>query len=181
MGDEKDEKRAQVLDLHREGLSFREIERQTGVSHKTAQRWVAGSDGDSPRISATGKQWGVELNPWIRLIHQAAAEQVQELRGISLADFIYQCCIFTRDALNLKPPGWAMEVRPMLNLTPDPGWNSPEVDRAAQLLQEATDGDEPDRDGVPEDPVADAGDSPGDGEHPLPAGTGQGGGVPQSG
>ena len=28
------------LDLHRQGMSFREIERQTGVSHNTAINWV---------------------------------------------------------------------------------------------------------------------------------------------
>ena len=36
----------QCLDLHRQGMSFREIERQTGVSHNTAINWVRQSQLD---------------------------------------------------------------------------------------------------------------------------------------
>jgi transposase-like protein len=34
------ETRQQCLDLHQQGLSFREIERQTGVNHNTVINWV---------------------------------------------------------------------------------------------------------------------------------------------
>ncbi|WP_310410249.1 TetR family transcriptional regulator [Chamaesiphon sp. OTE_8_metabat_110] len=36
----------QCLDLHHQGMSFREIERQTGVSHNTAINWVRQSHAD---------------------------------------------------------------------------------------------------------------------------------------
>ena len=39
--------RQQCLDLHRQGMSFREIERQTGVSHNTAINWVRKSKLDA--------------------------------------------------------------------------------------------------------------------------------------
>ncbi len=36
------ETKQKCLDLHQQGMSFREIERQTGVSHNTAINWVNG-------------------------------------------------------------------------------------------------------------------------------------------
>lgn len=41
----------QCLDLHQQGMSFREIERQTGVSHNTVINWVRQSQVDPSSVS----------------------------------------------------------------------------------------------------------------------------------
>lgn len=42
------ELRQQCLELHRSGISFREIERQTGINHNTIIRWVKAETADPP-------------------------------------------------------------------------------------------------------------------------------------
>jgi len=148
--DKKIEKLGEIIKLRQEGKSWREIEKLTGVDDRTAQRWYEKATG----IQAKEQSWKeVSLNPWIRLIYDAAREQIYELRNISLDDFIFYCCDFVKDALGLRPPGWVTEVRGAIVLQESEEWNRPEVHRAVKILQGVPDAGKPSDQGVPEDTV----------------------------
>ncbi len=141
-------KEPQVLQLREEGLSMRRISDKTGIPKSTIQRILvdAGKAGETedPSIAARGQQWTAKLSPWIKLMHQAASEQIPECRSVSLDDFIYLCCDFVKRAFRLHPPGWALEMEPELDVSEPDGWHLPQVMSAARMLErEVESGREP--------------------------------------
>ncbi|MBA7672972.1 hypothetical protein ES703_81160 [subsurface metagenome] len=137
----------QVIELHNQGLSEREIAKKTGISNTTVHRIIVAGD-EPPRdkliITGKGEQWTVKLNAWIKLIYQAAMEQIPEFRGVTLDDFIYYCCDFAKRFFRLTPPGWATIPEVEVDLSQPPGWDSPEVAAAvAKLIKEVGNGGEP--------------------------------------
>ena len=82
-------KEANVLELTRQGKSYDEIAELTGVARSTVGDILKGTPG--PRtavrksdmtIKGTGEKWGVGINPWVRLIHEAAVDQIPRCKEI---------------------------------------------------------------------------------------------------
>ncbi len=132
-------KEKQVRELHEQGLSQRQIAEKTGVPKSTVGDILKAAQEAAapplPSIHATSQQWATKLNPWIRLIHQAAIEQIPECRGLSLEDFIYHCCDFAKRVFKLFPPGWAMQTEQVLDVSEPEGWDLPQVKAAAKILE----------------------------------------------
>lgn len=129
-------KQQEVRALREDGLSYRAIEKRTGVSRGTIGRILKGqSSRNGFFIEAKIQRWKVTLNPWIMLIYEAAKAQIPECRSLNLSDFIYYCCNYVKRFFKLHPPGWEMETAPVLDLTDDPSWNSPQVRAAVRKLE----------------------------------------------
>ena len=75
----------------------------------------------------TSEQWRVKINPWVRLIREAAVHQLPKCQDLRLEDFIFYCCAFVKVIFHLKPPGWAVSPIVELDLIEEPEWNLPQV------------------------------------------------------
>ena len=123
-------KEADVMELRRQGKTFGEIAQLTSVARSTVGDILKGVPRPRPAgrksemtIKGTGDKWAVEINPWVRLIHEAAVDQIPRCKDMSLADFIYEDACFVRDIFELKPPGWATVIPAPLKFSTPPDVN----------------------------------------------------------
>jgi len=90
---------ADVKELRRQGKTFDEIAQLTGVPRSTVGEILKGvprprterrksEQKSDMTIKGTGEKWAVEINPWVRLIHEAALDQIPQCKGIILDKFI---------------------------------------------------------------------------------------------
>ena len=158
-------KQADVLELKKQGLSLRDIAKKTGLSTTKVFTLLKAQDTPPPpgdpgtgtppnpgtvtkdrrksdmTIKVTAEKWAVEISPWVRLIHEAAVDQIPRCKDMSLADFINDMAFFVRDFFELKPPGWAMTISAPLQFSTPPEWNLPQVKAAAERLDKEMEND----------------------------------------
>lgn len=158
-------KEADVLELKKQGLSLRNIAKKTGLSTTKVFTLLKAQDTASPpddpgtevlpppgtvtkserksdmTIKVTSKQWVEEISPWVRLVHEAAVDQIPQCKDLSLADFINEAAFFVRDFFELKPPGWATTISAPLKFSMPPEWDLPQVKAAAERLAKEMEND----------------------------------------
>ena len=154
-------KEADVLELKKQGLSLRNIAKKTGLSTTKVFTLLKAQNTPPPpgdpgaetppppgserksdmTIKVTGEKWAVEISGWVKLIYEAAVQQIPRCKDMSLADFINESAIFVRDFFELKPPGWATVTPAPLKFSAPPEWDLPQVKAAAERLAKEMEND----------------------------------------
>lgn len=72
----------EILELRRQGVTWREIWRRTGVSPSTADRWIRALEaGETPRVGRRGPPPGSRQRP-PRACDVAGCERPHQARGL---------------------------------------------------------------------------------------------------